>query len=240
MKKLKMPGKVPAMGEICLILGPIAYILRRTPASSELLAIVLIEREMDWIRANVNLLQDWLKALALVRDLSSEDPGTEGAGDCCVLSLEVVGSPCCAGSLSASFQVAIPAPCTRRSPAWSNAELLDLIGIWGEEAVQSQLRSSRRNYDTYGQISRRMTERGHDRDTLQCRVKMKELRNAYHKVREANCRSGAAPTSCHFYKELDAILGVDPTSTVKAPVDTSLACMTVESGPSQEEEILDE
>ncbi|XP_053862020.1 uncharacterized protein LOC128824493 isoform X2 [Malaclemys terrapin pileata] len=141
---------------------------------------------------------------------------------------------------SASFQVAMPAPRTRRSSAWSNADLLDIIGIWGEEAVQSQLRSSRRNYDTYGQISRCMTERGHDWDTLQCRVKVKELRNTYHKAREANRRSGAVPTSCRFYKELDVILGGDPTSTAKTPVDTLVARVPVESGPSQEEEILDE
>ncbi|EMP37176.1 Zinc finger and SCAN domain-containing protein 29 [Chelonia mydas] len=134
----------------------------------------------------------------------------------------------------------MPAPCTRQYPAWSNAKLLDLISIWGEEAVQSQLCSRRRNYDTYGQISQCMTERGYDLDTLQCRVKVKELQNAYHKVWEANCRSGAAPTSCQFYKELDAILGGDPTSTVKTTVATSVACIPVESGLRQEEEILDE
>ncbi|EMP31628.1 Zinc finger and SCAN domain-containing protein 29 [Chelonia mydas] len=134
----------------------------------------------------------------------------------------------------------MPAPRTRQPPTWSNAELLDLISIWGEEAVQSQLRSSCRNYDTYGQISRCLTERGHDRDTLQCRVKVKQLRNVYHKVREANRRSGAAPTSCQFDKELDMILSGDPTSTAKATVDTSVARMPVESGPSQEEGILDE
>ncbi|XP_053876199.1 uncharacterized protein LOC128832672 [Malaclemys terrapin pileata] len=110
------------------------------------------------------------------------------------------------------FQVAMPAPHTRQSPALSSAEL-DLISIWGEEAVQSQLRSSRRNYDTNGQISRCMTGRGHDQDTLQCRVKVKELRNAYPKVQEANCCSSAVPMSCQFYKELDAILGDDPTGT---------------------------
>ncbi|XP_043394928.1 uncharacterized protein LOC122464379 [Chelonia mydas] len=85
-----------------------------------------------------------------------------------------------------------------------------------------------------------MTERGHDRDTLQCRVKVKELWSAYHKAREANRRSGATPTSCRFYKELDTILGGDPTSTAKATVDTSVVRLPVESGPSQEEEILDE
>ncbi|EMP33413.1 hypothetical protein UY3_09396 [Chelonia mydas] len=128
---------------------------------------------------------------------------------------------------------------SRRSPAWSNAELLDLISIWGEGAVQSQLSSSNRNYDTYEQISRCMIERGHDWDTLQCRVKVKELRNAYHKACVANRCSGTVHRSCRFYKELDVILGGDPTSTAKTTVDTSLARMPVECGPSQEKEILD-
>ncbi|EMP34240.1 Zinc finger and SCAN domain-containing protein 20 [Chelonia mydas] len=134
----------------------------------------------------------------------------------------------------------MPAPRTRRSPACSNAELLDLISIWREEAVQSQLCSSHRNDDAYRQISRYMIERGHDQETLQCRVKVKELWNTYHKAHEANHGSGAAPMSCWFYKELDAILSGNPTSTTKAPVDTSLADVPVESGPSQKEEILDE
>ncbi|EMP28349.1 hypothetical protein UY3_14531 [Chelonia mydas] len=86
-----------------------------------------------------------------------------------------------------------------------------------------------------------MTERGHDRDTLQHRVKVKELWNAYHKAREANCHSSAVPTrSCRLYKELDVIPGGDPNFTAKATVDTLVARMPVDSGPSQEEEILDE
>ncbi|EMP37999.1 hypothetical protein UY3_04758 [Chelonia mydas] len=84
------------------------------------------------------------------------------------------------------------------------------------------------------------SEKGHDWDTLQFRVKVKQLRNANQKVREANHCSGAAPTSCRFYKELDAILGGNPTSTAKTTVDTSVACVPVETGLSQEEEILDE
>ncbi|KAM7180674.1 uncharacterized protein RBU57_017068 [Macrochelys suwanniensis] len=100
----------------------------------------------------------------------------------------------------------------------------------GEEAVQSQLCSSGRNYDTFGQISRDMMEGGHDQDTLQCRVKVKVLRNAYRKAHEANRRSDAAPATCRFYKELDAILGGDPTSTPRTTMDTS------EPSPTRQEE----
>ncbi|CAM4687863.1 unnamed protein product [Lepidochelys olivacea] len=85
-----------------------------------------------------------------------------------------------------------------------------------------------------------MTERGDDRDTRQFRMKVKELRNAEHRAREANRHSGAVPMSCRFSKELDRILRGDPTSIANTTVDTSVARMSVESGPSQEEEILDE
>ncbi|EMP39337.1 Zinc finger and SCAN domain-containing protein 29 [Chelonia mydas] len=125
-------------------------------------------------------------------------------------------------------------PDARQSPVRSNGEVLDLISVCGEEAVQSQLRSSRRNYDTYGQISRAMMERGHDQDTVQCRVKVKELQNAYHKAREANRCSSAAPVTCRFYKELDAILGGDRTSTPKTTMDNSES-IAAQSSTRQEE-----
>ncbi|XP_039380646.1 zinc finger and SCAN domain-containing protein 29-like [Mauremys reevesii] len=66
-----------------------------------------------------------------------------------------------------------------------------------------------------------MMERSHDQNTLQCRVKVKELWSAYHKACEANHDSSASPMTCHFYKELDAIVGGDPTSTPSTTMDTS-------------------
>ncbi|XP_050800751.1 zinc finger and SCAN domain-containing protein 29-like [Gopherus flavomarginatus] len=111
-------------------------------------------------------------------------------------------------------------PRSKRAPAWSKGELMDLISVF-EEAVESQLRFSHRNYDTYGQISKAMMERGHNRDTVQYKVKVKELRSAYCKAREGNHRSGAAPTTCHFYKELDVILAGDPTANPRIRMDSS-------------------
>ncbi|XP_074919162.1 zinc finger and SCAN domain-containing protein 29-like [Chelonoidis abingdonii] len=112
-------------------------------------------------------------------------------------------------------------PRPKRAPAWNTCKLQDLISVWGEEAVQSQLHFSHRNYDTYGQISKSMLERGHERDMVQCRVKVKELRSTYCKAREGNRHSGAAPTTCRFYNELDAILGCDPTVNPRTTMDSS-------------------
>ncbi|XP_077681469.1 uncharacterized protein LOC144269557 [Eretmochelys imbricata] len=60
--------------------------------------------------------------------------------------------------------------------------------------------------------------KGYDQNAQQCRVKVKELQNAYRKAHEANSLSGA---TCHFYKELDAVFGGDPTSTPRITIDTS-------------------
>ncbi|XP_075769848.1 uncharacterized protein LOC142823165 [Pelodiscus sinensis] len=114
----------------------------------------------------------------------------------------------------------MPAPRGRRAPAWSTPEVVDLLSLWGQEGVQAQLRNSRRNFDIYSQIARGMEEKGYDRDPQQCRVKIKELRQAYQKAKEANARAGAEPQTCRFYKELHAILDGEATSPAKHAVDT--------------------
>nr|XP_048681455.1 uncharacterized protein LOC125624580 [Caretta caretta]XP_048681456.1 uncharacterized protein LOC125624580 [Caretta caretta]XP_048681457.1 uncharacterized protein LOC125624580 [Caretta caretta] len=58
-----------------------------------------------------------------------------------------------------------------------------------------------------------MKDRGHKRDPKQCRMKLKELRQAYQKTREASGRFGSEPQTCRFYDELHAILGGSATTT---------------------------
>ncbi|EMP30093.1 hypothetical protein UY3_12794 [Chelonia mydas] len=77
----------------------------------------------------------------------------------------------------------------KRAPAWTEREVQDLIAVWGEESVLSELRSSFRNAKTFVKISQGMKNRGHNRDPKQCRMKLKELRQAYQKTRGANGRS---------------------------------------------------
>ncbi|EMP31454.1 Histone H4 transcription factor [Chelonia mydas] len=101
----------------------------------------------------------------------------------------------------------------KRAPAWTEREVWDLIAVWGEESVLSELRSSFRNAKTFVKISKGMKDRGHNRDPKQCRVKLKEQRQAYQKTREANGRSGSEPQTCRFYDELHAILGGSATTT---------------------------
>ncbi|XP_065447950.1 uncharacterized protein LOC135982947 [Chrysemys picta bellii] len=108
----------------------------------------------------------------------------------------------------------------KRAPAWTVREVLDLIAVWGEDSVLAELRSKRRNAKTFEKISKGMMERGHNRDSDQCRVKVKELRQAYQKTKEANGRSGSEPRTCRFYAELHAILGGTATTTPPVIVDS--------------------
>ncbi|XP_048716226.2 uncharacterized protein LOC125640998 isoform X2 [Caretta caretta] len=101
----------------------------------------------------------------------------------------------------------------KRAPAWTEREVWDLIAVWGEESVLSELRSSFRNAKTFVKISQGMKDRVHNRDPKQCRMKLKELRQAYQKTREANGRCGSEPQTCRFYDELHAILGGSATTT---------------------------
>ncbi|XP_065260672.1 myb/SANT-like DNA-binding domain-containing protein 2 [Emys orbicularis] len=127
----------------------------------------------------------------------------------------------------------------KRAPAWTVREVLDLIAIWGEDSVLAELRSKRRNAKTFEKISKGMMERGHNRDSDQCRVKVKELRQAYQKTKEANSRSGSEPRTCRFYTELHAILGGAATTTPPVTVDSGsgiISSATPEDSADGEEE----
>ncbi|XP_065410432.1 myb/SANT-like DNA-binding domain-containing protein 2 [Chrysemys picta bellii] len=121
---------------------------------------------------------------------------------------------------SSPAEVTMQSQNRKRAPAWTDREVLDLIAVWGDESVLSELRSKRRNAKIYEKISKAMTERGYSRDAMQCRVKIKELRQAYQKTKESNGHSGSQPQTCHFYEALHSILGATATTTPPLSVDS--------------------
>ncbi|XP_065263721.1 transmembrane protein 254 isoform X2 [Emys orbicularis] len=141
---------------------------------------------------------------------------------------------------SSSAQITMQADNRKRAPAWTVREILDLITIWGEDSVLAELRSKRRNAKTFEKISKGMMERGRNRDSEQCRVKVKELRQAYQKTKEANGRSASEPQTCRFYAELRAILGGAATTTPPLTVDSEAGVISSatpeESADGEEEE----
>ncbi|CAM5138942.1 unnamed protein product [Eretmochelys imbricata] len=124
----------------------------------------------------------------------------------------------------------------KRAPAWSELETLDLIAVWGEESLQAELQSSRRNTDIYAKIAQGMVDRDYTRDTQQCHMKIKELRQAYQKTKEANGPSGSEAHTCRFYDQLHGILGGNPTTTPPLSMNTCKG----EASRNTEEDFVDE
>ncbi|XP_050819362.1 myb/SANT-like DNA-binding domain-containing protein 2 isoform X2 [Gopherus flavomarginatus] len=148
---------------------------------------------------------------------------------------------CLASVESSPAQVTMQSPENqKRAPAWTAREVLDLITIWGEDSMLTELRFKRLNKKTFEKISKGMMEKGHTRDSVQCRVKVKELRQAYQKTKEANGRSGAGPKTCRFYAELHAILGGSTTTTPPLSVDSEvvvvISAMAEDSVDGEDEE----
>ncbi|XP_054857572.1 zinc finger and SCAN domain-containing protein 20-like [Eublepharis macularius] len=97
----------------------------------------------------------------------------------------------------------------KRGISWRHREILDLLHFWGEKKIQEALRNTHRNLDYFERISEQMATRGHRRSALECRSKTKTMRLEYKKVVAHNSRSGNAPITCPYYKELESILRGD-------------------------------
>ncbi|XP_054828688.1 uncharacterized protein LOC129325148 [Eublepharis macularius] len=103
----------------------------------------------------------------------------------------------------------------KRGISWRHREIMDLLHFWGEEKIQEALRNTHRNLDYFERISEQMATRGHRRSALECRSKTKTMRLEYEKVVAHNNRSGNAPITCPYYRELESILRGDASVNPK-------------------------
>ncbi|XP_048360819.1 uncharacterized protein LOC125437395 isoform X2 [Sphaerodactylus townsendi] len=100
----------------------------------------------------------------------------------------------------------------RRGVAWRERETLDLLSIWGEEAIQKALVNNFRNTDVFDWVATQMAALGHKRSAVECRTKTKALKHKYNRAGAHSYGLGNAPATCPFYWELDRILRGDASS----------------------------
>ena len=72
----------------------------------------------------------------------------------------------------------------------------------------------------YDEIARKMREQGYNRDTEQCRNKVKNLKKHYREVKDNNKETGRGRKTCKFFEELDLILGHRPATVPTSLLDT--------------------
>ena len=78
---------------------------------------------------------------------------------------------------------------TNRGCAWSDDEVKALLAVWGEGNIQEELDGAVRNKTVFVNISKKVSELGHDRDWQQCRVQM-------HEVKDHNGETGRGRKTC--------------------------------------------
>ncbi|XP_078018273.1 uncharacterized protein LOC144458762 [Epinephelus lanceolatus] len=132
-----------------------------------------------------------------------------------------------------------------RSNTWGEEETRFILQIWADDRIKAELERTHRNTETFQLFAERMREGGYERTAEQCHRKLKKLRQAYNKARDAIRKTGASSNEkdkCPFYDQLDGILGTRPTSSpVRVMESTPAAGATPSadtssgSGPSASE-----
>ena len=100
---------------------------------------------------------------------------------------------------------------TERGTLWGDDEVMALIEIWADEGIQQQLDSCTRKRPIFEKIARRLQEEGeYIRTFVQVREKIKQLKQAYKKVKDSNNKSGNNRKTFKHFESIDKILGDRP------------------------------
>ena len=112
---------------------------------------------------------------------------------------------------------------SKSGQTWCDKEVGVLVSIWSREEIMERLKNTHKNSDIYRKISTEMSVLGYQRDYLQCRTKMKNLKAEYKKYKDALARSGAdRGKPPKYFDEMDIFLGHQPEATrVSYAIDTS-------------------
>ena len=105
---------------------------------------------------------------------------------------------------------------------WSDAEVLCLIQLWGEDSIQQQLEGAKRNKHVYLKLVSELQKTGSDKTAEQCRAKMKKMKGDYRKVKDKHNQTGESRSNWKFFEAIDAILVHRPTTKPVVVLDTSL------------------
>ena len=77
-----------------------------------------------------------------------------------------------------------------RGRNWTDKEIRALLAIWSEDKIQRQLLGAIRNAAVFRMILNKLRQRGHLRDTKQCREKIKALKKKYKEAADRLRQSG--------------------------------------------------
>ncbi|XP_051976518.1 uncharacterized protein LOC127638813 [Xyrauchen texanus] len=102
----------------------------------------------------------------------------------------------------------------RKKVAWSDAETLILLQLWGDEQVQQNLQRCPHNGHIYSEISAKLNVHGYPRSAEQCQTRIKRLKISYRQCRERIGSPEAEHIDFKFYDLMENIF--QKNSSLKA------------------------
>ena len=114
------------------------------------------------------------------------------------------------------------AACGAAVCVWTDEEILKLIEIWGDEAIQAMLEGSRRNKDVFVKISKEMKAAGYSKTAEQCQGKIKKLKHEYKKIKDKHGKTGEGRKNWKFLEPMDSVLGHKPATRPPIVVESSV------------------
>lgn len=99
-----------------------------------------------------------------------------------------------------------------RGSNWSEPEVVELLQLWSDEAVQLELESCLRNQHVFNRIAVALHDRRIYRTADQCREKIKKLKLDYRRMKE-NQQTPRGARARRFYDVIDRVLSSRPTAS---------------------------
>ncbi|XP_016303058.1 uncharacterized protein LOC107658878 isoform X1 [Sinocyclocheilus anshuiensis] len=93
----------------------------------------------------------------------------------------------------------------RKKVAWSDAETLILLQLWGNEQVQQNLQRCPHNGHIYSEISEKLNAHGYLRSAEQCHTRIKRLKISYRQCRDSMSSPEAERVEFKFYDLMEDI-----------------------------------
>ncbi|XP_026884466.2 1-aminocyclopropane-1-carboxylate synthase-like protein 1 [Electrophorus electricus] len=121
-----------------------------------------------------------------------------------------------------------------RGSNWSEPEVVELLQLWSDEAVQNELESCLRNQHVFNRIAVALHGRGIYRTGDQCREKIKKLKLEYRRIKE-NQKTLRGGRAWKFYEVIDRVLSNRATSSSYCTMWGSASVHQVPPGSSSSE-----
>ncbi|XP_051543858.1 uncharacterized protein LOC127434867 isoform X2 [Myxocyprinus asiaticus] len=118
----------------------------------------------------------------------------------------------------------------RKKVAWSDAETLILLQLWGDEQVQQNLQRCPHNGHIYSEISAKLNAHGYPRSAEQCQTRIKRLKISYRQCRDRISSSEAEHVDFKFYDLMEDIFQKNSSPKVsEVPDNESFSTIKSES-----------